>query len=327
MRKYKLSDLTAMAVMALVSAFVLTAGAAQAEWAAYNDCVYDGGLTATDPNGQTVHYIHANATDFGIGTVSADSAAYTPGTAYPNNSGTLLDISDGSSTGATLTITQNGAVASVNWQPQVSCLPVSATCGWHGGYDTASGTDAYDTFNGIVDMTGVTYYSQDVGWWVDYEFTGLDPNEAYTFACSAARSKANTEGDPGYPDRRTVFTLSGDDASTNSSTTGTVEEGGNPNTVSFVTGNNHDDGYVVRWTDIDPGADGAITVRAEAHSTAPGGGRQAYACSVLLLEEQASAAPPGVFRPVPLLSEWGYGVLLLSVFGMGAFALRRRKAS
>ncbi len=323
MRKIRLSRFEVLQTFALGFLLVLTGSVAQAEWTAYNDGVFDAANSATDPNGQAVHYKHANATDIGIGTVSADSATYTQGTQYPTTAGTLLKISDGTSTGATLTITQTGN--GVNWQPQVSCLPTSASCGWHGGYDTAIGTDAYDTFNGIVDMTGVTYYANAVGWTVNYAFTGLDPAEKYTFACSAARSKLNTEGAPGYPIRIAWVSISDADASTNSSTAGTTDVNADGLTIGYNTGDNHSLGYVVRWTDIEPGADGDFSVSVT-HDPAAQDLFKAYACSVLLLEEQAATVIPPFTPTVPSLSGWGYGALLLAVFGVGAFALRRRNA-
>ncbi|NIQ91111.1 MAG: hypothetical protein GWN93_19710, partial [Deltaproteobacteria bacterium] len=67
---------------------------------------------------------------------------------------------------------------------------------WTGGYDTATGTDARNTFGGIADMCGTIYYGGD-GWWVDLTLTGLDPARTYTFATTASRAKANTDGAPG----------------------------------------------------------------------------------------------------------------------------------
>ncbi len=328
MRKIRLSRFDLLKTLALGSLLVLTGSVAQADWTAYNDAVYDAANSATDPNGQAVHYKHANATDIGIGTVSADSNTYTQGSQYPTTTGTLLDISDGSSTGVTLTITQTGN--GVNWQPQVSCLPTSASCGWHGGYDTAIGTDAHDTFNGIVDMTGVTYYANASGWTVQYEFTNLDPSKKYEFACSAARSKKNTEptsnGGLGYDNRIAYVTISDADASTNSSTAGTTDVNVDGLTIGYNTGNNHTLGYVVRWTEIESGADGDFSVTVT-HDPGAESGFKAYACSVLLLEESSDEVIIPPFTPtVPSLSGWGYGTLLLAVFGIGAFALRRRNA-
>ncbi|MHC4090725.1 MAG: hypothetical protein ACYSVY_10700 [Planctomycetota bacterium] len=231
---------------------------------AYNDLVYDVALDGigTDPNGQSVHYTVPNVTTFGIGSGFTGSSA-----------GELLDQPTGVPTGVTVTMTQNGGVG---WQPM-------AASPWHGGYDCAAGTDARDTFGGIADIAGSIFYGS-AGWWVDLTFTGLNEFKRYSFATTASRAKENTDGPPGYPDRDTIYTISGVDAATNASTTGTQEYLGNPHSIWLNTGNNHAEGYVARWTDIEPGADGSFTVRAEAHP-AMGDGIRAYAFDVFMLQE------------------------------------------
>jgi hypothetical protein len=236
---------------------------------AYNDCVYDADQdgTGTDPTGQAVHYIAPNVTTFGVGSGFSGSS-----------SGELLDQKTGNPTGVIATLTESGGVV---WQPQNSG-------GFTGGYDTAVGTDAYDTFNGIADMTGVIYYGS-TGWYVDLALTGLNPNRTYTFATSASRSRRFTDGSgDGYADRNSIYTISGVDAATNASTPGTEQYLDDPLSVLFNTGNNHDEGYVARWTDIDPGPDGSFTVRAEAHPDSNDGGRKAYSFDVFMLQELAN---------------------------------------
>jgi hypothetical protein len=213
-------------------------------WTAYNDCVY----RASD------QYIGANVTAFSIG------AGFTGST-----SGTLLDQSTGNPTGVTAALTQSGGV---NWQPD----PAS------GGDDTASGTDAYNTFHGIADMTGVIYYGSS-GWYVDLAFSGLNPTKQYTFATSSSR------GNSSYTARISRYTISGADAATNASTTGVTII--NNLSVAFNTGDNQTQGYVARWTAIQPGADGSFTVRAEAHTSE----YRAYAFDVFMLQEEAVAPP------------------------------------
>jgi hypothetical protein len=112
------------------------------------------------------------------------------------------------------------------------------------------------------------------------DFTGLDPSKTYTFATSASRAKSTTDGAPGYTDRYSVYTISGVDAATNASTPGTQEYLGNPLSVWFNTGNNHDEGYVARWTGIRPGVDGTFKVRATATPSV----NQAYAFDVFMLQ-------------------------------------------
>ncbi|MHC4740223.1 MAG: lamin tail domain-containing protein, partial [Planctomycetota bacterium] len=204
---------------------------------AYNDCVY----RSSD------QYIGANVTTYGIGS----------GYSGPT-SGPLLDQTTGDDTSITATLSQSGGVT---WQEE----PAS------GGSDCAVGTDAYNTFSGITDMTGVIYYGS-TGWWVDLMFTGLDPATEYTFATSAARGN--------YSGRLTNYTLTGADTYTNASTSGVVALA--ENKVQFNTGDNYNEGYVARWTGI-TAADGSFTVRAEADPCAPDG-RKAYSFDVFKLE-------------------------------------------
>ncbi len=233
-------------------------------WSAYNDCVYDPtrALAATDPNGQLVHYKAANVTTYGVG------SGFPPSGSGYTSSGILLDQATGAPTGVTASLTQSGGVT---WQPDISSS-------WNGGYDTATGTDARNTFGGIADMTGVIYYGSS-GWWVDLTFTGLDPARQYTFATSSSRANS------AYTARVTRYTLSGADAATNASTAGvTVVDN---LTVAFNTGDNHSQGYVARWTGIQPGSDGSFKVRAEAHTAE----YRAYAFDVFMLQEEAGAPP------------------------------------
>ncbi len=269
----QIGKVTGFLCLCAIVTFMISGPAYSADWIAYNDVVYDTGLNGagTDPNGQSVHYKHQYSTAFGIGTPQvADTVD-----GYSASSGELLNISNGSGTGITATLTENG---SVNWQPQV------ADGTWHGGYDTAVGTDAYNTFNGFADMTGLVYYGT-AGWYVDVEFTGLDPNKTYVFATSASRAKKNTEGAPGYDNRLTIYTISGVDSATNGSTTGTQEYQSDPYRVFFNTGNNHDEGYVARWTEINPGSDGTFKVRAEAHPDSEDSGRKASSFDVFILQQ------------------------------------------
>jgi hypothetical protein len=208
---------------------------------AYNDCVY-----------RDDQYIGENITTYSVGNNFTGQT-----------SGPLLDQVTGEEMGVTVALTQSGGV---NWQPEPGA----------GGSDCAVGTDAYNTFSGLADMTGVIYYG-GAAWWVDITFTGLDPATEYTFATSAARNA--------YPDRLTIYTLSGADTYTNTSTEGVDVLA--PNQVRFNTGNNHDEGYVARWTGI-TAADGTFSVRAEADPASPSG--RAYSFDVFMLEGGFSGA-------------------------------------
>ncbi|MGD8501947.1 MAG: chitobiase/beta-hexosaminidase C-terminal domain-containing protein, partial [Phycisphaerales bacterium] len=114
----------------------------------------------------------------------------------------------------------------------------------------------------------------DVGWWVELNFTGLDPGTDYTFATSACR------GNPSYTNRWAVYTLTDADTYTNASTTGVdvLAE----NSVRFNTGDNYSDGFVARWTGI-TASDGSFTVLAEADPSSSES-RKAYSFDVFMLE-------------------------------------------
>ncbi|MHC4642514.1 MAG: chitobiase/beta-hexosaminidase C-terminal domain-containing protein [Planctomycetota bacterium] len=206
---------------------------------AYNDCVY----RSSD------QYIGENVTTYGIGSGFSGST-----------SGTLVDQATGDDTGITVALTQSGGV---NWQPDPG----------GGGSDCAIGTDAYNTFGGIADMTGVIYYGS-VGWWVDLTFTGLDPATDYTFATSANR------GNSSYTNRWATYTITGADTYTNASTSGVDVLADDK--VRFNTGYNYTDGYVARWTGI-TATDGTFKVRAEADPSSSEG-RKAYTFDVFKLE-------------------------------------------
>ncbi|MCL6628084.1 MAG: fibronectin type III domain-containing protein, partial [Armatimonadetes bacterium] len=181
------------------------------------------------------------------------------------SSGVLKDFYTGASTGVTATLTQSGGVV---WQPDLSS----------GGDDCPVGTDARNVFNtNTASLKGVIYYGSS-GWYVDLTFTGLNPNMEYEFVTSANRNGSS------YTTRLTKYTISGADAFVNESTPGvTIGSGGASST--FCTGYNIN-GYVARWTHINPGADGTFKIRAEAGSSE----YRAYAFSAFMLKETASGS-------------------------------------
>ena len=179
-----------------------------------------------------------------------------------SGSGTLKDFDTGESLPVTATFTSSGS-------------PAIRTSGG----PTASGTDAYESFNGKANMTGVVQYGSS-GWYVDLTFTGLDPVKTYTFATSANRDSSDYEDE-----RLTRFTISNVDSAINDSTSGVIEDGAY--SVAFSTGFNTVNGYVARWTEIKPGLDGGFTVRAEAYSSEV----ESYAFSVFMLAEEMPSGP------------------------------------
>ncbi len=223
------------------------ASAGRAGWVAYNDCLRQSGdTTAENVTGWTIH--------------SRDQTHFT---------GRLLDFETGSDAGMpVVTFTMGGAG-----------LQVSS--GRAGG-NFAPGTDGYEVFNGVVDFGPDEIYYGAAGWWVEIEFTGLDPKSRYTFVGSAVRSQS-------YPQRVTLFTLLDAVSFVNNSSPGVVAQDGP--VTKLLAGDNSITGYVVRWDEIVPSADGTCKVRAEA---APESGGQAYPFGGFLLEETGRAGnrPP-----------------------------------
>lgn len=229
-----------------IAVILLSAGWACANFVAYNDCVFDAA------KGQT---ISPNATRYNIGNNS-------PGP----SSGLLKDIATGANTSVTATLSQTGNPV---WQPGDDPSPWTT-----GGSNCNPGTDADNTFGGIVDVKGVTYYGSSSGWSVTLTLSGLDPTKTYTFATTANRNNAS------YTTRFSRFSISGADSFVNTSTAGTSISNAGASTA-FNTGDNTANGYVARWTQISPGLDGQIQFTA----IPDGADYKAYAFSVFQVIE------------------------------------------
>lgn len=189
-----------------------------AAFVAYNDCAW-----------QTGQFLAPNATAI-TGTGSGDGST----------SGTLKDITTGSSTGVSVTL---------SWK----------SVSWNLGQANSvnAGTDARIAFDGTtVDINGVgAYKTSGTPSWAQVTFTGLDPSKEYEFTTTANRSGTGSD----YASRTTKFLISDADSFNNMSSSGvTIADAGASTT--FVTGNNVATGYVARWTGIRSGTDGDFTV-------------------------------------------------------------------
>ncbi len=155
------------------------------------------------------------------------------------------------------------------------------------GGNAAPGTDAYEIFHGIIDFGPNNVYYGSAGWWVEIKLTGLDPAKRYAFVGTAIRSSS-------YPARKSLFTILGHVSATNNSSDGVVSK--TANTAILLAGDNSAPGagYVVRWDDIVPPADGSFTIRAEATADSEGG--KAYPLGGFMLQEVGTAGnrPPEV---------------------------------
>ncbi len=223
---------------------------------------------------------------YGDGT-HANTTAYSGHGSWPS-SGLLKDIDSGLNTDVTLAITASG----VNYAgSQANPYP---------------GTDAYGVFNGYVDLSGSSGSGSSLELEAGgndhytYTFSGLDAGDgaAYEFTGTAVRGRS------GYTDRWTLVTLVGAEtyAVAHSSGIGVVTDGLGPDQVAIWTGYNSgaSQGYVARWTDIDPGADGQFAVVSRqytgaiptsVHSGGWASGSKGYAVAGIRLEEVLLSEP------------------------------------
>ncbi|MHC4693892.1 MAG: PKD domain-containing protein [Planctomycetota bacterium] len=239
-------------IFVVVSAICLIGRGARADavWTAYNDCLKETGDSTA-----------ANVTDWTI------YNGYTS-----NNFGKLKDFDSGSDVG----------MPSVMFTMGPAGLAIST--GGAGG-NPAPGTDAYEIFNNIVDFGPNLVNYGSLGWWVEIEFTGLNPTRMYSFAGTAIRSND-------YPLRKSLFTIMGHVNAINNSSDGVVSK--TATTTILLAGDNSSTGYVVRWDEIIPEADGSFRIRAEATGDSDAG--RAYPLNGFMLQETVTTGnqPPNV---------------------------------
>jgi hypothetical protein len=182
-------------------------------------------------------------------------------------------------TGSTSGLLKNDATGSTTGMPTVTfTIPantaIQPVLALDFGVNPYSGTDAYAIFNGKVDFSGtIIQYSSSIGWFVEIKFTNLNPSKKYTFVGSAFRNSENST-------RITQCTLQGADAFTNNSSNGVVLKSGA--VTKFLAANNSNEGYVVRWDDIEPGADGEFSIYTVSASSTD---RRAYPLHGFMLQE------------------------------------------
>ncbi|MBI5383810.1 MAG: metallophosphoesterase [Verrucomicrobia bacterium] len=201
----------------------------------------------------------------------------------PGDEGALRNLQTGAPLAANLTVMQFGAFGD----------PVSGA--------PATGTPAYDSFNGWVDFgSGEQNHAILVNGdsLVMHLFTGLDPLRSYSFRGTAVGGVANSSN------RWTHCTIVGADsflpAHTANVLTSTTQPALAADEAALNTGDNRS-GDMVGWDNIAPGADGSfIIVSSQYLGPAPGNGRPgpyAYAPVAMRLEEWGSR--PLVYVTVP----------------------------
>ncbi len=241
--------------------------------------------------------IHASLMLASLASIAqAEFAAYNdiasgPGT-HPNttlyapnatSSGLMKDINTGANTSVTLTVSQSG----VSYE-STTAVP-------------SAGTDADDIFGGFVDFSSGNPHSLAVNGadFFTYAFSGLDAASKYEFAGTACRGN--------YDERWTLVRITGADSFTaaHSSGIGIVTAGLATNEVAIWSGANHlaNQGFVVQWTDIDPGADGVFQVESRQYTgptpgvgTGNAGGSKGYALNAVRLKESFIVGQPTVIN-------------------------------
>ena len=200
----------------------------------------------------------------------------------------LLVFGSGDGTGVTATYEETLSEGSVFWTSDAIT------------FDEES--DAAKLFGEALDLTGNISYGDAPGWHMDLILEGLDPNRKYVFAGTAMRG-----GGLGYAERTTNWKIMGAESFVYASSEGAWKV--SEESVEFSTGHN-EAGYVAKWTDIAPGADGRIVIRTS-HSVGEANGGLAgahaykgYAGGVFMLELQVDS---GAVAP-------GKGLSILRVF-------------
>jgi hypothetical protein len=193
---------------------------ARADFIAFNDC-------AAVSSGQTAigNATPANTTLYGMG--------------WSLWTGHLKDFATGASQTATVEVKNNGAQG-------------PPTGGDAGAVKMNAGTDGGDLFNSTIDCrAGAMYYATSGAWSVDLLFTNLNPAKKYTLATTLDR------GNSSYNNRWTVISILDADASVYASSAGAFKVS---NTATSIESYNTVNGYIAKWTDIQPGADGDFTI-------------------------------------------------------------------
>jgi hypothetical protein len=233
-----------------VTITVTAGGQPPASFAAYNDLAWRGGQLNTN-----------------ITTITSPNG----GSGLPS-SGELLDLTTGAGTGVVLTVT-GGTFNGTNHASSLSGSP-------------ASGTDAYEVFNGKLTALGSVAYEDlaPPSGNLVLTFTGLEPGQDYEVVFYAHRNNYGWS-------RAALVTLSGAESFVNTSSVATDNpqsgSGGalftGPSDPSTRLPADNDRGYVARFTNIDPGTDGGVVLTISWDGT-PGNEYQGKYANALLIK-------------------------------------------
>ena len=281
-------------VSRVVLALVAGAEVAQAQFVAFNDH-YQG--PGSSPNATFWNVFGTNG-------------------AVPGNAGPLKNVQTGAPLPVTLTINS-----------------LSVGSGTTAGAPDV-GTPAYLVFNGFVDWgvgaPDLNAIMTPVGSSVSYVFTGLDPARRYSFKGTGIRGGA-------YPDRWELAELQGASSFRSAHTAGCLTNGRPDITAGAIAANQvaintgaNTVGDLADWEDIDPGADGSITVVCTQYTgPIPGGsnagGSYGYAIAGLRLEEFVTTSTPVQITAQPqsaTVDEFGTASFTVGLSGYPAPALQ-----
>ena len=120
------------------------------------------------------------------------------------------------------------------------------------GSNADVGTDAHLLFDGVLEAQGEISYDEEP---VTLLFEGLSQEMRYTVWVFGNRNK------PSYADRLSKTSIEGADAFVNESSLGALFSGPQDASVRIVNGANTENGYVAKFADIDPGADGQFIIK------------------------------------------------------------------
>ena len=231
-------------------------------------------------------------TDGNAANVTAASVATTPGT-----STSLKNFSTGSATGVTLNALLTG----------------TKTAKTNGNVTPAAGTDAYKAFNGIISFqNGTTHNSEQLVSSTNsvvFAFSGLDSTARYSVAFYAARNAFTT------PNK---YTMSGADSFQEGHSSGVGNAGdADAATADVASGTGSTtNGYLVKWVDIAPGADGTFAVQVGTYT----GTSAAIIPEAIMLEAFTNTPPAAEISAQPQGSTISYNAtasLSVSASGTG----------
>ena len=222
------------------------------------------------------------------------------GGGFETPSGLLMNYDTGAATGITVTLSAVNVAYSTGTMPN-------------------AGTDAYNVFNGIVNLdASASYNNSGLATSYTVTFTGLDPTKSYEFITTANRNSSSYAGD-GSSSRWAKFSITGADTYTNASSSGVTVI--SPDVLEMNTGYNTVLGYIIAWSGI-TAADGSFTIVSQ--NVGAGGPGDANRTYLIQGFELIQFDNPVSSTPLP-------GALPLFVSGLGALGLlgwrRKKKAA